>query len=291
MSKIINNKQNNLKKKKLNNKCLIIGFSSLIILLLLLLVVILFNTKHKSDNKLINKFNSAFSSNDKTVIFYYDSDSESKEYELDIDYLNQLKRDYNIKILYLDKKLLQNSKLKEIESKLGVSNKMPVLSIVGKNRVFGGNDGVIESHNLVKLLINLDVLDKNSTYKDIDNIKFIDYSTYNELLDSDDNTIIVIGRTGCKYCAAVKPILNNISKAYKVDINYLDINDIEKENLKKLFEKLPDIGYDSTSFKDEGIFNMPTLFIVKKGKIKAYIENLNTLEEYVNFLKNNEVIE
>lgn len=287
------NKQNNKKQQKLNNKKhLIISFGSLIILLLLILIIILvFNTKNKSDKSIIKEFNTYYESNNRSVIFYYDSDDSKKEYELDIEYLTQLKRDYDIEVLFINKKELTEKHIKDIEYKLGIKNTLPVISVVSNKQIIGAYEGIIESHNLVNLLINTNVLDKDSKYKDIDNINFIGYKEYKEIFDNNDTNIVVIGRAGCKYCAAVKPILNNIGKAYKVDINYLDINDIDKEDLKELFEQLPEKGYDNNKLKDEGVFSMPTLLIIKKGKITSYIENQQSLEDYIKYLKDNDVIE
>ena len=90
---------------------------------------------------------------------------------------------------------------------------------------------------------------------------------------------------------SAKPILNNISKAYKVKVNYLDLTDMNTNDLNDFSENLKKLEFDSETFLENESLNLPTILIIKKGKIVSYLEGLKSLEEYIDYLKENEAIE
>lgn len=291
-----NNKQNKTNKKKLSNKQKrtfgIIGFTCLIVLLIFILIIFLsINTKKSDSKKLYEQFNEYYSSNTEKVVLYFDSEDDKQvENNIEISYLNQLSRDYNFKYLKLDLSKLSKEKKNEIDSKLGIK-KYPSVAVLKNKKVVAINEGFIESHNLTNLLISVNILPKDGKYKYISNIIFIDYNKYKKIIDKKDTNIIVIGQAGCQYCYAVKPILNNISRAYDVDVNYLDVSDLSKNDLKELFDKLPSLGYNDKSLTTNDTFSMPTILLTKKGKIIKYIQGEKTLEEYIKLFKEYNVIE
>lgn len=291
-----NNKQNKTNKKKLSNKQKrtfgIIGFTCLIVLLIFILIIFLsINTEKSDSKKLYEQFNEYYSSNTEKVVLYFDSEDDKQvENNIEISYLNQLSRDYNFKYLKLDLSKLSKEKKNEIDSKLGIK-KYPSVAVLKNKKVVAINEGFIESHNLTNLLISVNILPKDGKYKYISNIIFIDYNKYKKIIDKKDTNIIVIGQAGCQYCYAVKPILNNISRAYDVDVNYLDVSDLSKNDLKELFDKLPSLGYNDKSLTTNDTFSMPTILLTKKGKIIKYIQGEKTLEEYIKLFKEYNVIE
>lgn len=300
MSKNIktNSKQNKKIEKKLTNenkrRFEIIGFTCSIILLLLLLVLILkINTSVKSETSNIMKnYSEYFESSDSKVIIYFNSQDDESGYALlEIEYLNQLSKDYKIDFLPVDISLLNKKNRDKIESELGIEEVSPTIVVVKDSQVLGVQKGFIESHNLVKFFIDVNILDKDAKYSAVDNLKFIDYNKYKELLNDKKKNVIIIGQAGCNYCKNAKSILNNVSKAYKIDIYYLDIDDIQRAEAQELFNELPNIGYNEKELTEEGNFSMPTLFIVKKGQIVSYLQELKSLDEYISYLKENEMIE
>ena len=296
MSKNNKNKQNKTNQEKLSNnkrKKQIISFTCIIILLILSLIVILISTNVKSDSKnLMKQFNNYFSSDTEKVILYYDSKAEdSKENSIEKSYLSDLSKQFKIDFLTIDISLLNKKDKSTIENKLGISGTTPSVIVTKNEKIISVSDGFIESHNLVSLLISSNVLKEDSKYKNIDNLKFIDYKKYKELLEKKDSNIIVVGQSGCEYCNAVKPILNNISKAYKVNIYYFDVKDIDNNDLQKFFDELPKIGYDDESLETEGSFSMPTVLITKKGKITSFLQGQQSLEKYIKYFKEQNVIE
>lgn len=293
-----NNKQNNqerikISERKKRNFQIIIFTSSVILLVFVLIGILKINTIVKSEsNKMMKQFEEYYSSDEMQIIYYYSSvntDDDKAIYELE--YLLNIKKNYDIDYLDIDMSKLSDKNRTNIESSLGIEGNYPTIAIVKNKQIVAIQEGFIESNKLVQFFIDVNILDKSAKYKDVDNLKFIDYSDYKKILKNDKKNIVVIGEAGCKYCMAAKPILNNISKAYKVDINYLDLSDLKQEDLKDLFDNLEKYGYDNEEFIENNNFNLPTILIIKKGKITSYIEGVKTLEEYIDYFKENDTIE
>lgn len=300
-----NKRQNKLKvnnKQKIKNKLTstqkrkfeIIGFSCSIVLLVLILIGILkINTKVKSETKdIMNEFNKYYSSEKMKVIYYYDSTSSDENIEgYELSYIIQISKDYKIDYLAIDMSLLNNKNREEIETSLGIRGISPTTVLVKNEKVVAVQEGFIESHNLVQLFIDAGLLDKDAKFSQIDNLKFINYEEYLDIFKSKDKHVVIIGQAACQYCISIKPIVNNISKAYKIDINYLDVTDLSSDEVKELFEEMPNLGYDNEELVEEQLFSMPTMLLVDDGKIISYLSDARSLEEYVNYLKENNFIE
>lgn len=295
---ISNNKQTKKQTKKLTNeqkrRFEIIGFSCSIVLLVLVLFGILqINTKVKSETEdMMKQFYKYYDDVDSKVIYYYNStETSDKKSSYELDYLVRISKDYKIDFLPLDMSKLNTKNREEIESTLGINGISPTTVVVKNKNIVAVQEGFIESHKLVDMFIEAKILDKGSKYVPVDNLNFINYEKYLELLDGKKHEVVVVGEAGCEYCIAIKPILNNISKAYKIDINYLDVSDMKQDELKDFFDKLPDLGYDNDNLKNNGTFSMPTMLLIKDGKIISYLEEVKSLEEYVSYLKENDIIE
>lgn len=298
MSRKNNNKQTKKQTKKLTNeqkrKFEIIGFSCSIVLLVLVLFGILqINTKVKSENEdIMVQFYKYYESLDSKVIYYYNSTEISdKKSNYELDYLVRISKDYKIDFLSIDMAKLNTKNREDIESKLGINGISPTTIVVKDKNIVAVQEGFIESHKLVDMFVEAHILEKGSKYIPVDNLKFINYDKYLELLDSTENQVVVVGEAGCEYCIAIKPIINNISKAYKIDINYLDVTDMKQGELKEFFDKLPELGYDNDNLKTNGTFSMPTMLLIKDKKVISYLEEVKSLEEYVSYLKENNIIE
>lgn len=286
-------KQNN--KKTMNNqkKIRIIGLSFSIVLLLLLFGTLALNNYIKSDSrKLMSQFEETISSNESKVIFYYDSSNENlikENYELG--YIISLSKEYNFEYLKVDRNLLSDISKEEIEDTLDIKGDKLAIVIVKNNKVIGTHEGYIESHRLVEFFIDNGLLKKGSKYSEIDNLKIISYSDYLNKIEESDKQIIVIGQSACEYCIKAKPILNNISKAYKVDIYYLDLTELNNVELKEFVNDLPKLGYDDEDFIENESFSLPTILLFEDKEIINYYKGIGKLHEYVKFLKEDKFIE
>ncbi len=279
-----NNKQNVTTKKK--HIWQFAGFALASILLILLLY---FGIKKfgKSDDSEFNKY---YSSEDMSLIYYYDSTSNDEEDVLELEYVRQIVRDYKLNYVLIDAHKASKKEKKEIEDKLGIDGNVPVLAITQKGNLVAINQKFVGSNKLITFLIDAGMLEEGSTYKPTENLTFINYDDYVKIFDADEDSIVVIGQISCPYCSASKQLLSNIAKGYKLTVNYLDVNDFTRDEAEDFIANLPKLGYDNEALITEGVFEMPTLFIVRDGKIADYVEGAKSLEEYINYFKEQEFI-
>lgn len=121
--------------------------------------------------------------------------------------------------------------------------------------------------------------------KNSDRKKFniINVDIYLELLKKDEISILLIGRSSCEYCHIAEPILQNISKEYDLNINYLSTDNFSEEDKIKFLNS-------SDYFKERKGIATPTLIILKNNKYINLVEGLNTKDGYIEFFKSNEII-
>lgn len=291
------NKQKINKNKKLSNKQKrnfeIIGFiCSILLLVFLLFVIVKISTNVKSEStKTMQTFNEAYTSDELNIIFYYDSNkTEDEEYEIQNRYLIDFKKSFKINYTEIDISKISEKNKNDINSKLGIAGTSPSIIIVKNEKVVATSEGFIESHNLLNLLKDVGLIDEDANYSQISNFKFINYKDYKKILKDKEINVIIVGKAACKYCMSAKPILNNISKAYKKEFKYLDLSDLSKDDVKAFFENIQKNGYDDESLKESGIFNTPTILLTKDGKIISYLSGYRELDYYIEYLKENKAI-
>jgi thiol-disulfide isomerase/thioredoxin len=281
------------KQPKENKKVKIVLIATVIILLLVsLLVVLSLGNKVKSESEqIMEKFNNVLSSSSlQTIIYYNSAELEAKTGLFELEYLNQISKDYKIDYFEIDYSKLNEKNRNEIENTLGINGTDPTTVVVKDNKVVAVQEGFIESHKYVDFLIKANVLKEGSKYSKVSNLTFIDYNDYLDIIKNKYVNLVVVGQAGCEYCKAAKPILNNIAKGYKIKINYIDVTDLNNTQLKEFFDELPKLGYDNEELTENDSFSMPTLLIIDNGKIISYYEGSHSLEEYVSYLKENKVI-
>ncbi len=124
---------------------------------------------------------------------------------------------------------------------------------------------------------------ESENVKDNEKKEFIDISIddYLNKYNSEENSLVLIGRPTCHYCQIAEPILHNVAYKYNIDINYLNTDNFQDGDSQKLVE--------SDSFFTNG-FGTPLLLVVGNGSIKDKQDGLTDTNHYIEFLKENEFI-
>lgn len=101
---------------------------------------------------------------------------------------------------------------------------------------------------------------KDAKVKNLANSK--DEPTFGELLEADKYSIIYIARPTCGACQVQTPIIEEIVAKDKINIYYLNTDNLVKEQFLQLYK------IDTDLFGINGDkFGTPTILIVKKGVI------------------------
>ena len=273
-----------MKKNSFLNARSIVLFLVAIIALIVLIIGIV-STLKKDDNskeavssKIVKKFEKEFESETKKVIYY--GSSTCSYCELQTPIMKQIKKDYKIDYFYIDAKKLETKDNKYILDELDIKGSTPTIAIVEDGEVIDTNVGYMDGSKTVEFLKNNGILDKDATYKPEENLTFIGYSEYKELIEKGDITVVVLGQTTCSHCISAKPVLSRVAGTNNIRINYLNITEMSSDEYQSLTDNLKDMGYENS----EGI-GTPLTLVIENKKVVGVIEGENPPSYFTRELK------
>ena len=232
-----------------------------------------------NSSQIMKDFNNNYNSKDLKVIYYASSTCGYCELQKPI--LETVAGDYDIEYFSIDSNELSAKQRKDILAKLGIEHATPTTVIVQKGKVVATQVGYVEGSVLVNFFKENKVVPEDAVYSLEKNITFINYSEYKDLIRNEGTNIIVVGKTGCGYCTALKPALNSVAEDYELTINYLNLAELTEEENQNFFDSLTKIKYNDPEYLEDGSFGTPLTLIVKNGKVKHYISGQRTISQLV----------
>ena len=224
--------------------------------------------KNKNSGEMLDSFYKYMGKKEETVIYY--GSSTCSYCSLQTPIMKQIKEDYKIDYLYIDASKLSEKDKKEILKVLDVEGSTPTIAVVKNDDVVDVNVGYMDGKTTVEFLKKNKILDKEATYKPEENLTFIDFNRYKELVSEDTLNVIVIGQTTCSHCIAVKPVLSRVAGNNNITINYLNLTEMSQDEQSELIENLKSIGY-----ADADNLGTPLTLITKNNHLEGSIEGEN----------------
>ena len=225
-------------------------------------------TKGKGSGEILDSFYKYMGKKEETVIYY--GSSTCSYCSLQTPIMKQIKEDYKIDYLYVDASKLSKEDQKEIFKVLDIEGSTPTIAVVKDDEVIDVNVGYMDGKDTVNFLKKNKILDEGATYKPEENLTFIDFNRYKELVNEDTLNIIVIGQTTCSHCIAVKPVLSRVAGNNNITINYLNLTEMSQDEQSELIESLKSIGYS-----DADNLGTPLTLITKNNHLEGKIEGEN----------------
>lgn len=106
-----------------------------------------------------------------------------------------------------------------------------------------------------------------------------DYEDVTKKLTNDDVNILVIGKSGCSYCKRYKPLLIDIAENNYIDINYVDVRKLSRNDYSTLLNTFDLPAKCSSSNETQKLnqgFNTPLTLFIKNYEsidcISGYVE-------------------
>ncbi len=273
------------------NKTLMIGLVSTMILILAVLLGYIIVTKvntYNNHKKVMEEFREYVNNKDLSLVYYMHTGCQFCTMEEPI--LEQIAKDYDLKYLTIDSNDLSGKNKNEVLNTLGIEGKTPTLVVMKDGHSVATHIGYADGYKLVEFFIKSELLDEGSTYKPEENLKVLDYDSFKEKRDSDETYVVTIGTSTCEYCKAARPTLSNIAKAYNIDIHYVSLDYLSKEERTNFFEDLEDLKYDESTFKEEGKMRTPSTLVIKNKRVVGHLEGLQDVTAYVKFFKEQKII-
>ena len=109
----------------------------------------------------------------------------------------------------------------------------------------------------------------------------VSYEKLNNMLDSKQSFILMIGRETCSACSSYKLTLNRVISDYNVDVKYIDLDKLSDSDESELIAEFPLTGTPQTIFIKNGVEedthnridgNLKYSKVVEKFKENGYIK-------------------
>ncbi len=245
----------------------------------ILLIVVCSAIENKKSREYVKEFYSAFNGNEeKLVMIGRDNCSWCQLFK---PYLDLMHDKFGLEYLYVNTNELTTSIFKKLLKDISVDEKdfgTPYTIVVKEGKVVDSLNGYTDDADLIKFLKNHKFVGDDAKMS----LNYIDYQGFKKVAKSNENKILVLGQTTCGYCIKAKPILNKIADEYGVEINYLNVNTLSKEESEKLSKYVSYLG--------ENEWGTPLTLIVNNGKVIDSANGLLDEEGYINLFKNNSII-
>ncbi len=131
------------------------------------------------------------------------------------------------------------------------------------------------------IMANAEKEAKEATDKNQKELINITVDEYLEMSKRDENLIFLLGKDDCKFCETAIPILQQLSKEYKLDIYYLNITKFTGDDQEKFLSTNNDFSHVGT----------PYLFVVNQEDVIDFNNGLTDKAHYKQFFKENGFIE
>ena len=109
-----------------------------------------------------------------------------------------------------------------------------------------------------------------------------------------DKAYLILGRSGCHYCSAFLPVLNELKDEYSLDYKYVDIRKLSENDYQSLMNSNIVIpakcsGTGSEQKINEG-FGTPLSLFFENGRVYDCIRGYKDKTTLISLLKNNNYI-
>lgn len=187
--------------------------------------------------------------------------------------------DYDLEYYYINLDGISNINVKKVLSKLGLSEeiKFPTIAIYEDGDLKVSQSGLVGTNSLYNLFKKHDLIsDKNLK------ISYLSISKYVEKIEA-GTFILAVGSMKSSESIEFEEILWELADEYNVDLNFIYASNLNKREGELFESKIKNF--------DEYDVSIPSLLIVKDGKIENALIGLFTKEDYIEFLHENGIIE
>lgn len=200
--------------------------------------------------------------------------------------LDQMTEQYDLDYVYVNTNDISDKQLSYVlntlqfdETKFGT----PSLAIVKDGKKLAEQLGSTDEAGLLAFLKKGGLVDESVQIKDdTPNLTKVDYSGYEDLLNGNEQFIVVLGQTYCSACVSAKPVLNEIALENSVAIHWLNLTDLNTDDVTSLKASL--------SYFDDHSISTPLMLVVKDKKVVDSQVGALDKDGYVAFLKKQGVI-
>jgi thiol-disulfide isomerase/thioredoxin len=232
----------------------------------------------------LKEFYEQMDSKDKNVIFFASATCGYCSLEKPI--IENISKDYDMSYYAIDASTLNQTELNEVVRALGIRGATPTTAIVQDGKVLTYNEGYLDGKPFVEFFKKNGMLPEDAKYKQEAKIKDISYSEFKDKAKKDKNTLFLIDQSACSQCNKAREVLNKLADKNKIDVYHLNAANLSEDEIKKIVEEdLKKMEFNDDNYKKNKEVNIPLLLVVKNNKIKAYVIESSSEEDFTKVLK------
>lgn len=199
------------------------------------------------------------------------------EYQNEI--LKQISTRYKINYKLINAYLLSFEQQEKLNSMLQISSvEDQIIILIKDKKIVGSIRGINKANYYLDELYKYNFIEKVDNY-----INIINYDKFNELINSNDKSIILIGKDECRYCENVISTLNSITINYNIPINYINVGKLDSELSNKVEKRLIELGYSDG-------FTTPITLLTESNKLIDFVIGPSEEKYFVDIFTENGII-
>ncbi len=234
-------------------------------------ILLMSANEQKTSNNIYNEFTTSLNSESLEVI--YIGRPTCSYCALLEPSLEDMSQRYDFEYTYVNTDELNESDIQKLATDLKITSMpTPYLAIVKNGEIIDIQNGYQDYDLTFEFFKENEVIAEDEVLA----IDYINYDEYENIVDSKEKSIVVIGQSTCIYCIQAKVLFNEILDEYDVDINYLNLNYLEEEEYE-LFQ---------ASFEEfeEGV-GTPYLAIIEDKEIIETMEGFASKQDYIDLFE------
>lgn len=252
----------------------------LFILFIVIAFFILYGIFERSN--ILKEVENLISSNNPNLIYLMRDDCGYCE--LNQNNMDLLENDYNLKYYKINTNKLTKNDLAKLLDMLNIDSSKfgtPYMVVVQNGKTIDSLSG------LTTYPILFDFLKENSIINETSKL-YLNYSNldeYNKLINSNNDEVIVLALSYCKYCLAEHPVLIDIAKKYNIKINYIYLDYLFSSK-----DEYDDFLNSLKWYSENEDWGTPTILIVNNKEVKKSLESYRNKDDIIEFFKDNGII-
>lgn len=200
--------------------------------------------------------------------------------------LDEMTEQYGLEYVYVNTDDISDSQLSHVlgtldfdESEFGT----PSLAIVKDGKKVAEQLGSTDEEGLLAFFKDGGLVDESVQLEDdTPNLTKIDYAGYEDLLNSDEKFVVVLGQTSCGACISAKPVLDAVAEEYSIEINWLNLTNISSDEFSSLTSSL--------AYFDDSSISTPLVLVIQDKEVVADFVGATDEAGYTDFFKENGLI-
>jgi thiol-disulfide isomerase/thioredoxin len=257
-----------------------------VIIIACLMFILIYSLNKTNENmKTVNQIVDTVLNADTETMLYVGS-SECEACDLQGAQMSLLLENYDFQYYYVDFNEIPTTSAKtKFIKDIGVDTSedfsTPTILIYKDGKIISQTSGLTSINKIFT------TLQKNSIISSEDSlpVNYLSLPSFIDLTEDNAKQVVVLGSAAEVDSNSAQEIIWDIAKENNIKINYLMTNDLsEKEGAT--FEKTLDFYA-----VDDNPVTTPSMLIIENGQVTNFISDLQDSDTYVNFLKENGIIE